>query len=121
MIVVMSDALRSSLPSLHDDFPCHLRMQAAEIIVAAGIGECEGKRVVSLQRLRPEGLVLVDDIVRNVVMIDPLDRRPCGNSQSGGPKVKLSIVTSGDFSDQPNAKIESATAGRGAQWYTAST
>src|SRR4029077_18692452 len=78
----MSDALRSSLPSLHDDFPCHLRMQAAEIIVGAGIGECEGKRVVILKRRRPAALVLVDDIVRNVVMIVPLDRRPCGNSQS---------------------------------------
>src|SRR5712671_1098679 len=52
-----------------------MRMQAAEIIERAGTGERKGIRIVSIERLRPEGLVLVDHRVRYVVMIDPLHRR----------------------------------------------
>src|SRR6516164_10936437 len=67
--------------SFHDYFPCHMRMQAAEIIVGAGAGERKRKRVVSVQRLRPEGLVLVDHAVRDVVVIDELHRGPNGNRE----------------------------------------
>ncbi len=59
-------------------------MQTAEIIESSGISECKGIRVVSVERLRPKYLVLIDHRVRNVVVIDPLDRRSHGNRQFRG-------------------------------------
>src|SRR5579871_3830525 len=50
-------------------------MQAAEIVERSGLREGEGKGVVGIKWLRPEGLVLVDDVVRDIVVVDPLDRR----------------------------------------------
>src|SRR6202020_2920223 len=70
--------------SLYDDFPDHMWMQAAEIFERAGTGEGVGKRVVSVERLRAEGLVLVDHIGGDVVVIDPLHCRSHGNRQFRG-------------------------------------
>src|ERR1700676_2495096 len=56
-------------------------MEAAEIVERAGTGERKGIRVVSVERLRPKGLILVDYIVRNVVLIDPFHRRSNGDGQ----------------------------------------
>src|ERR1700681_352062 len=61
--VVMFGTLRFSVPwvrSLHDDFSDHVRMQTTEVVEGAGAGERIGKRIVSIERLRPECLVLVD-------------------------------------------------------------
>src|ERR1700676_2283062 len=82
-VKVMSDAPRvlKALQSLYDDFPLHVRMQAAEIVERAGTGERKGIRVVSVERLRPKGLILVDYIVRNVVVIDPFHRCSNGDGQ----------------------------------------
>src|SRR5216683_2321228 len=62
----------------------HMRMQTTEIVEGAGAGERRGIRVVSVERLRPEYLVLIDHRVRNVVVIDPLHRRSHGNRQIRG-------------------------------------
>src|SRR3984957_20985251 len=66
---------------LDDNLSLHMRMQAAEVIVRAGTGERKGIRIVSVERLRSEGLVLVDHIMRNVVVIDPFHRRSDRNRQ----------------------------------------
>src|SRR6266403_294342 len=60
--VVMFGTLRFSVlwRSLHDDFSDHMRMQATEVIEGARAGECIGKRIVGIERLRPERLVLTD-------------------------------------------------------------
>src|ERR1700731_4121052 len=60
--VVMFGTLRFSVlwRSLHNDFSDHLRMQSTEVIEGAGAGERIGKRIVSIERRRPEGLVLID-------------------------------------------------------------
>src|SRR5713101_4990606 len=60
--------------SFHDDLPDHMRMQAAEIVERTGAGERKRIGVVGVERLRPEGRLLLDYRVRNVVVIDPLDR-----------------------------------------------
>src|SRR6266851_8514223 len=72
------------LRSFDDDFSDHMRMQTTEIVEGAGAGERRGIRVVSVERLRPEYLVLIDHRVRNVVVIDPLHRRSHGNRQFRG-------------------------------------
>src|SRR5579863_5522241 len=66
---------------LDDDLSLHMRMQAAEIIESAGTGERKGVRIVSIERLRSEGLVLIDHIMRDVVVIDPFHRRSDRNRQ----------------------------------------
>src|ERR1700686_4803589 len=48
------------LRSFDDDFSDHMRMQTAEIIESSGTSERKGIRVVSVERLRPEYLVLID-------------------------------------------------------------
>src|SRR5882757_7772495 len=58
-----------------------MRMQTAEIVERAGAGERKRIRVVGVERLRPECLVLVGYRVRNVVVIDPLDRGSYRNRQ----------------------------------------
>src|SRR5271167_1988596 len=63
-VVAMLDSPRPlKMCLLDDDLPLHVRMQAAEVVVGAGAGEGEGVRIVGVQRLRPEELVLVDDVV----------------------------------------------------------
>src|ERR1700732_4800478 len=62
------------LHSLYDDLPDHLRMQTAEIVEGAGAAERKRIRVVGVERLRPKSRLLLDHRVRNVVVIDPLDR-----------------------------------------------
>src|SRR6266404_4567776 len=57
----------------YDDLCNHMRMQTAEIIESSGTSERKRIRVVSVERLRPEYLVLIDHRVRGVVVIDPLD------------------------------------------------
>src|SRR6202035_5237254 len=82
--VVMFSTLRFSVPwarSLHDDFPDHVRMQTTKVVEGAGAGERIGKRIVSIERLRPEHLVLVDHRMRYIVVVDPLHRRSRGNRQ----------------------------------------
>src|ERR1700686_3102250 len=61
--VVMFGTLRFSVlwvRSLHDDFSDHMRVKRTEIVEGAGDGERMGKRIVGIERLRPERLVLVD-------------------------------------------------------------
>jgi hypothetical protein len=73
------------LMSLDDDFSDHMRMQATEVVEGTGAGEREGKRIVSIERLRSEYLVLVDHRMRDIVA-------PTATVSSGGVKLKLSIV-----------------------------
>src|SRR5260370_39121821 len=54
-------------------------MKAAEIVQRAGASESKRIRVVGVERLRPKGRLLLDHRMRNVVVIDPLDRRSHGN------------------------------------------
>src|SRR3984957_4790159 len=70
-----------ALQSFHDDFSDHVRMQTAEIIERTGRGERVGIRVVSVERLRAEGKFLLYHRVRNVVVIDELDRRSHSDRQ----------------------------------------
>src|SRR6266404_890831 len=79
--VVMFGTLRFSVlwRSLHNDFSDHMRMQSTEVTEGADAGERIGKRIVSIERLRPEGLVLIDHQMRDIVMVDPLHRRSHGN------------------------------------------
>src|ERR1700736_854848 len=80
--VVMFGTLRfKNLRSPYDDFPNHMRMQTTEIIEGAGAGERKRIRVVGVERLRPKGGLLLDQRVRNVVVIDPLDRRSHSDRQ----------------------------------------
>src|ERR1700740_1487220 len=65
--------------SLHDDFSDHMRMESTEVVEGAGAGERIGKRIVSIERLRPECLVLVDHYMRDIVTVQPLHRRSHGN------------------------------------------
>ena len=58
-----------------------MRMQTTEIIEGAGAGERKRIRVVGVERLRPKGGLLLDQRVRNVVVIDPLDRRSHSDRQ----------------------------------------
>lgn len=70
--------------SLDDDFSDHVRMQATEVFEGTGAGERERKRIVSIERLRSEYLVLVDHRMRDIVVIDPLHRRSHRNRQLRG-------------------------------------
>src|SRR5579864_5546562 len=71
----------SASRSFHNDFSRHLRMQAADVIVGAGVREGEGERVVGVERFRSKSLVLVDHAVRDVIAVDPRHRRPGRNRQ----------------------------------------
>jgi hypothetical protein len=83
---------------LYDNLSDHMRMQAAEIIKGPGTGERVGKRVVSIERLGSETLVLVDNSVRDVVVIDPFYRR-----QLGGGEGKVVTTFSSCAATAPNA------------------
>src|SRR5579862_3897857 len=75
-VVVMLDSPRPFTTCLFDDdLSLHVRMQAAKVVVGAGAGEREGIRILSIERLRPEDLVLVDHVVWDVVVVDPLHGR----------------------------------------------
>jgi hypothetical protein len=50
-------------------------MQATEIAERAGAAEGEGKRIVGIERFRSEGFIFIDHCVRDVVVIEPFDRR----------------------------------------------
>src|SRR6266851_3259870 len=88
-VVMFGTPRPKDLMSLDDDFSDHMRMQATEIVEGTGAGEREGKRIVSIERLRSEYLVLVDHRVRNVVVIDPLHRCSHGNRQFRGREGKI--------------------------------
>src|SRR3954451_8791946 len=83
-IVMFGTPRLTALQSFDDNFSDHMRMQAAEIVEGAGAGEGIGKRIVRIQRLRAEYLVLVDYGMRDIVVIDPLYRRTRGNRQFRG-------------------------------------
>src|ERR1700691_1859192 len=76
----------NALSSLYDDLSHHLRMQPAEVAERAGTGERVGIRVVRIEWLRPEGLVIFDHGVGNVVVIDELDRRSHRDRQFPRPE-----------------------------------
>src|SRR3981081_4785184 len=78
---VLHTKILSAWLSLHGDLPDHMRMQTAEIVERAGASERKGIRVVGVERLRPKGRLLLDHRVRNVVVIDPLDRGSHSNRQ----------------------------------------
>jgi hypothetical protein len=72
------------LQSFDDDFSDHLRMQTAEILEGAGASERKGIRVVGVERVRSEYLVLINHQMRDIVVVDPLHRRSHRNRQFGG-------------------------------------
>ena len=72
------------LQSFDDDFSDHLRMQTAEILEGAGASERKGIRVVGVERVRSEYLVLIDHQMRDIVVVDPLHRRSHRNRQFRG-------------------------------------
>jgi hypothetical protein len=88
---------------LYDNLSDHMRMQAAEIIKGPGTGERVGKRVVSIERLGSETLVLVDNSVRDVVVIDPFYRHSRCNRQLGGGEGKVVTTFSSCAATAPNA------------------
>src|SRR5947209_3541569 len=59
----------SGIGGLHDNLSDHVRMQRAEVIVFAWRYEGEREFIISVQRLRPERLVLRHDRVRDIVLI----------------------------------------------------
>src|SRR6266404_1740637 len=80
--VVMFGTLRfGPLRLLYDDLSDHVRMQTAEIVERTGASEGKRIGVVGVERLRPKGRLLLDYRMRNVVVIDPLDRGSHGNRQ----------------------------------------
>src|SRR6266576_5632905 len=81
VVMFLHTKILSALQSLCDDLPGHMRMQTAEIVERAGASERKGIRVVGVEHLRPKGRLLLDDRVRNVVVIDPLDRGSHSNRQ----------------------------------------
>lgn len=57
---------------LDNDPAGHVRVQGAEIIIDAGRGEGERKRVASVEHLRPKDLsVLIHHVVRYIIMVHP--------------------------------------------------
>src|ERR1700730_10083324 len=83
--VVMFGAPRlKALQSLDDDFSDHMRMQTTEIVEGAGVRERIGKRIVGIERLRPESLALIAHQMRDIVVVDPLHCRSHRNRQFQG-------------------------------------
>src|ERR1700760_991779 len=63
----------------HDDLAGHVRMQATEVAVLAGLGEGEGELLVGVEHLRAEGLIVRHDVVGDVVLVHPGDGGPDGD------------------------------------------
>src|SRR6266404_6562326 len=88
--VVMFGTLRfGPLRLLYDDLSDHVRMQTAEIVERTGASEGKRIGVVGVERLRPKGRLLLDYRMRNVVVIDPLDRGSHSDRQFLGRKGEI--------------------------------
>src|ERR1700722_7974285 len=88
-VVMFGTLTLKDLISLDDDLPDHVRMQTAEIVERSGACERVGIGVVGIERRRPEQLVLVGHGVRDVVVIDPLDRGSHRDRQFLRPELEI--------------------------------
>jgi hypothetical protein len=88
-IVMFGTPRFKDLRSFYDDFSDHMRMQTTEIVEGASAGERIGKRIVSIERLRPERFVLANYQMRDIVVVDPLHRRSHRNRQFPGREGKI--------------------------------
>src|SRR6202040_4305556 len=60
---------------LDDDGAAHVRMHRADVIEGPWLVEDVGELLAAVDRLRSEGAVGTDDVVRLLVLVDPSDRR----------------------------------------------
>src|SRR5215218_2049614 len=67
----------SGASSRYDDRALHMRMEAAEIGYLAQCIKHRGEALVGVERAGPELATYADNRVRNVIVVDEPDRRPC--------------------------------------------
>src|SRR6478609_5284178 len=63
-----------ALPLLHHNLAGHLGMDRAEVGISAWLGKSVGKRIIRIERLGLETLVVANNVVWDIVLVDPADR-----------------------------------------------
>jgi len=79
---------------LHHNFGRHLGVDGARIAVSSRFCECVGEVLICTQRLGPKALFLADDVVGDIIFIDPVHSAATGTVMDVGEKAKLLILTS---------------------------